>query len=101
MASNSSWEMARGKLTVMRVPWPRALSTSMLPLCRSTNALVSGNPKSGAFVAAFQPVIDLGERLEGHVHIFRGHADARVADGDGDRVGCFLRYPAKWCRRLR
>ena len=36
---------ARGKLTVTRVPWPRALSIAMRPPCRSTSALVSGRPR--------------------------------------------------------
>ena len=56
-------DTARGKVTVMRVPLPRALSITHARLMQVHQRLGQRQAQAGAFIAALQPVIDLAEGL--------------------------------------
>ncbi len=100
-ACASSAGSARGKVTVTRVPWPRALSITMVPLMQFHKGAGQRQAQPGALIAALQPVIHLAEGLQRHLHIFRAHADASVGHRDRDAWRASSAIEPDTCRPSR
>ncbi len=73
----------------MRVPLAPRTVDDEAAFVQVDKCLGQRQAQAGALIAALQPVIHLGEGLEGDLDIFRVHADAGIAHRHGDGVGLF------------